>query len=209
MTRIDEASPRAQAKREQILRAARGLFLSQGYTRTSMDAVTQAAGVSKQTLYAYFPAKTELIAAIVAHELETLEAGIKRPTPETLPELRTTLLGFAHTMTRRLMHDEALSLLRLLIGEAIHVPELRKLLRQAFPARLLGRATALLEEAQQRGLVHTPNPDLSARMFIGPVMSFIALDGLFGDTVPELPGEEKLTFIVDAFLKTVTGGDSV
>jgi TetR/AcrR family transcriptional repressor of mexJK operon len=203
MTQGHTSSPRAQAKREQILKAARSLFLAQGYARTSMDAVTQEAGVSKQTLYAYFPSKVELIAAIVGDELETLEAGIKRPTPETLPELRAALLGFAHTMTRRLMHEEALALLRLLIGEAIHVPDLRKLLRQAFPARLLGRATVLLEEAQQRGLIHTPNPDLSARMFIGPVMSFIALDGLFGDTVPELPGEEELAFIVDAFLETV------
>lgn len=49
---MEELSPRAQAKRRQITDAARALFLSQGFARTSMDAVTAEAGVSNQTLYA-------------------------------------------------------------------------------------------------------------------------------------------------------------
>ena len=60
---MEELSPRAQAKRQQITDAARALFLAQGFARTSMDAITAEAGVSKQTLYSYFPSKNELLLA--------------------------------------------------------------------------------------------------------------------------------------------------
>jgi TetR/AcrR family transcriptional regulator, mexJK operon transcriptional repressor len=40
-----------------VIRAAWQLFLEQGFSATSMDAVAKAAGVSKATLYAYFPSR--------------------------------------------------------------------------------------------------------------------------------------------------------
>lgn len=178
---MTQETARTRAKRQQILAAARTLFLAQGYARTSTDAVTRAAGVSKQTLYAYYPGKAELLAATVAQELDGLDPGGRlHPPPATRPELRAQLLGFARAVTSRLLDPDALALLRLLLGEAAHLPELRAALRQAFPARLLGAAEHLLRDAQERGLIETPNLQLSARMFVGPVMSYVALDGLFG-----------------------------
>lgn len=198
-------TPRARAKRQQILTAARTLFLSQGYARTSTDAITEAASVSKQTLYAYYRGKSELLAATVAQELSALDLDRRvQDPPATLPELRARLLAFAGAVTGHLLEPDALALLRLLIGEAIHLPELRATLREAFPARLLGVTEGLLREAHGRGLIHAPDPNLSARMFVGPVMSFVALDGLFGDAPPRPPGEQALATLVDLFLRTVS-----
>lgn len=52
-------------KRVAVMRAALGLFLRDGYSETSMDAVTAAAGVSKATVYAHFPSKQELFASLL------------------------------------------------------------------------------------------------------------------------------------------------
>lgn len=196
-------SPRAQAKREQILSAARSLFLTQGYARTSMDAITQGAGVSKQTLYAYFASKAELIAAVVTQEIDGLEGSSAHAPIRTLPELRATLFGFARTLTGRLMQEEAVALLRLLIGEAVHVPELRQLLRGAFPVRLLTQAEALLEAAHHQEIIQAPDPAVSARMFVGPIMSFVMLDGLLSESTATPPSDAVLMKIVEAFLRTV------
>ena len=46
---------RSGAKREEILGAARALFLREGYADAGMEFVARAAGVSTATLYAYFP----------------------------------------------------------------------------------------------------------------------------------------------------------
>ena len=49
--------PKDPAKRAAILDAAEKLFLSQGFTGTSMDAVAKEAGVSKLTVYSHFSDK--------------------------------------------------------------------------------------------------------------------------------------------------------
>ncbi|GGR34412.1 TetR/AcrR family transcriptional regulator [Deinococcus ruber] len=198
-------SPRARAKRQQIVDAARQLFLKQGYARSTTDAITQAAGVSKQTLYVYFPGKMELLAAVLAAELDGLEEqpGNHAP-PQNAEELRAALLHFALSVTARLLCPDAIALLRLLVGEAAQLPELRGVLRRALPAVLLERVEALLKTCAAQSFIAVPDPDLSARMFVGPVMSFVALDGLFGEVLPALPLEATLTALVDLFLLTVS-----
>jgi len=65
-------SVRQVAKRAQIAKAARKLFLDLGYAGTSMDAVSAQAKVSKQTLYTYFPTKVDLL-----HEILTESGALK------------------------------------------------------------------------------------------------------------------------------------
>ncbi|WP_425147437.1 TetR/AcrR family transcriptional regulator [Deinococcus sp.] len=197
-------SLRSSAKRQQISDAARQLFLTQGYSRTSTDAIARAAGVSKQTLYVYFPGKVELLSAVIEGELEGLSAQPSHPSPpQSLDDLRAALLQFALSVTGKLMRPDAVALLRLLVGEAVHLPELRSLLRQALPAVLLTQTEQLLTACAARGLIHAPDPALGARMFVGPVMSFVALDGLFGDALPAAPSEATLEALVNLFLLTV------
>src|SRR3954464_6335887 len=56
---------RSARKREAILIAAVDLFLTNGYERTSVDAVALAAGVGKQTVYSHFAGKETLFLAAV------------------------------------------------------------------------------------------------------------------------------------------------
>ncbi len=51
----------ASAKREQIFQSALKLFNSQGFHRTSVDAIAADAGSTKMTLYAHFKTKENLI----------------------------------------------------------------------------------------------------------------------------------------------------
>lgn len=51
--------------RDRLLLAAGELFYDQGITATGVDAVVQAAGVTKPTLYAQFGSKSGLVAAVL------------------------------------------------------------------------------------------------------------------------------------------------
>lgn len=46
---------------DEILKIAISLFLEQGYANTSLASIAEAAGVSRTTLFAYFPSKRDLI----------------------------------------------------------------------------------------------------------------------------------------------------
>lgn len=51
--------------KNQILEAASALFYSQGIKATGVDAIVQAAGTTKMSLYKYFPSKEELVIAFL------------------------------------------------------------------------------------------------------------------------------------------------
>lgn len=71
------------ATREAILVAAYRLFFRNGFARVSVDAVAQAAGVTKKTLYYHFPSKDSLAAAVMDHQspfaLKTVEGWLNEP----------------------------------------------------------------------------------------------------------------------------------
>ena len=64
---------RRQQTRGEIIRAAFELFGRQGYENVSMDSVAAAAGVSRATLFNYFPQKELILREIAAARVEKLK----------------------------------------------------------------------------------------------------------------------------------------
>lgn len=196
-------SERQTAKREQIATAARKLFLDLGYAGTSMDAVSAEASVSKQTLYTYFPAKVDLLKAILEDELDRLTPQGTLAEPQSLAEFRGLLLQFATRLTQTLLHPDSVALIRLVLGEAFRIPELRGTVRQALPMRALHGIEAIVRRADERGLITAPDTDLTARMLLGPIMTYVALDGFLTTEPVVQPSADKLERMVDSFLVMV------
>src|ERR1700758_1721235 len=80
--------------RQRIVDAARGPFFSHGFRSVTMDDLAQALGISKKTLYAYFPGKFDLLEAVLADKFAGVEAKLKKAAraqphnfPVTLHEL--------------------------------------------------------------------------------------------------------------------------
>jgi AcrR family transcriptional regulator len=65
---------RTEATTGALVGAARELFAQDGYAATSLDAVVEAAGVTKGALYHHFASKRELFAAVFAAEQQKLSA---------------------------------------------------------------------------------------------------------------------------------------
>jgi TetR/AcrR family transcriptional regulator, transcriptional repressor for nem operon len=54
----------AEQRRAELLAASQALFLAKGIAGTSLDDITQRAGVSKGLFYLYFPSKEDLVLAL-------------------------------------------------------------------------------------------------------------------------------------------------
>jgi AcrR family transcriptional regulator len=68
---VTRTKPAGQ-RRAELLAAGRALFLAKGITATSLDDITQRAGVSKGLFYLYFPSKEDLVLALqeqFSHEI--------------------------------------------------------------------------------------------------------------------------------------------
>ena len=60
---------RKEARPGELLDAALDLFVERGYAATHVEAVAARAGVSKGTLFLYFPSKQELFKAVVRENI--------------------------------------------------------------------------------------------------------------------------------------------
>ena len=63
---------RAKPRREHLLQVAYKLFNQNGYHATGIDLILETAGVSKATLYKYFPSKEDMILEILKRRHEEL-----------------------------------------------------------------------------------------------------------------------------------------
>ena len=68
-------SPKSPTHAERILAAADRLFYEQGIRSVGVDTIAAEAGVSKRTLYNYYPTKDELIAAYLTARFKHMEAS--------------------------------------------------------------------------------------------------------------------------------------
>ncbi len=64
-----------EKKRRAILEAAKENFLSEGYVLANMDKISAHAGMTKQTVYRYFPSKAALFEATLRQIGENMDGG--------------------------------------------------------------------------------------------------------------------------------------
>jgi AcrR family transcriptional regulator len=71
------------ARRAQLLGAARDVFAAHGYHAAAMDDIAEAAGISKPVLYQHFPSKLELYSALLTTYTDELTARLRSALLET------------------------------------------------------------------------------------------------------------------------------
>ena len=202
-----EPSSRSVAKRAQITGAARKLFLANGFAGTSMEAIADEAGVSKQTLYHHFATKVDLLGAVVSSELTDLSQRARLPASVEDPtRLRSVLLEFSNSLVKTVLSPDSLALIHLLVGEAYQIPSLRDSLVEGLPAGLFDHLTVLLQDLHGRGYVSAPRPELAARMLLGPVMSFMITGGFLRAGPIIQPSQADQEYIIDYFLTAMRFG---
>ena len=154
----------ADATRTEIVAAARELFLSRGYVRTSVTAVAQLAGVAVQTIYNSIGNKAALLAAVVDRQATGPDAP--RSASEFLQEREDAtggLAGLSGLLADWIAEVNAGStdILTLIHQTAAVYPEVAALERERGERRLTnyGRAAAL---ARARGGLRSGTSDAEA-----------------------------------------------
>lgn len=74
----DEAAPGYDPRKAAILRNARRAFMTTGYASTRIEPVAREAGVSTATVYAYFPSKEDLFAAVIVDAAEDFDRQMQK-----------------------------------------------------------------------------------------------------------------------------------
>ena len=194
--------PKDMAKRQAILDAAKNLFIRNGYTNTSMDAVAAEAGVSKLTVYSHFTDKETLFScAVVARcEEQVPELFVEMPVDEPVEKV---LLGIARGFQTLINSPESIDLHRLMIALGTQGSTLSQVFFEAGPQRILHEMERFLTRLNGTNGLHFDSPASAAGHFLSlikGVCTFRLLIGT-GGVPDEQTGEHHVREVVGLFLK--------
>jgi len=150
---------KADAGRQRIVEAARAHFFSHGFRSVSMDDLAEELGISKKTLYAYFPSKIALLKAVLADKFACVEAKLEeiaRAYPHDFPAALHELLA----NTQRELDEIKPPFVRDMRQKAPEVFKIVERRRADLIERFFGK---LFVEGQRTGLVRK---DLPAKLMI-------------------------------------------
>jgi TetR/AcrR family transcriptional repressor of mexJK operon len=141
--------PKSEAKAEAILGAAASLFLAQGFQGTSMDAVAQRAGVSKQTVYSHFANKEALFSACIHAKVSGY--GFDEAALIDGPDVRQALLGVARRFVDLMLDPDVIAMHRVVMGEAASQPRIATLFFDSGPKKTKAAVCAFLQRQVDAG----------------------------------------------------------
>lgn len=151
-------------KFDQVIEGAREVFMRDGFEGASVDDIARVAGVSKATLYSYFPDKRLLFLEVATGQCQRqADECLERINPDLPPEqvLRATgerMMGFY-------LSDFGRTVFRIVVAETDRFPELGREFWQAGPAKSRAVLIEYFRAAVDRGTLRIDDPDLAADQF--------------------------------------------
>jgi AcrR family transcriptional regulator len=171
---INTRRRRPEARPSEIIDAALGLFARKGFDATRMDDVARAAGLSKGTIYLYFPDKTALLKAIITKKaVENLSSK----TADILASAQTSaeaLRKFLALIAFNVENTDLPNLLKLVIAESRAHPEIGRFYLDSAIGHMLPKVEHIIAQGIARGEFRAIAPALAARSIVGPML-FAAL----------------------------------
>ncbi|MFB3819813.1 MAG: TetR/AcrR family transcriptional regulator [Candidatus Methylomirabilales bacterium] len=164
---------------QQILEAAFRAFGGRGLHGATLEAVAREAGISKGTIYLYFPDKATLFTAMMTARVnDIMPAESARRDPHGSTRQRLTLVG--RRLYRFFNSPPFLALYRTIIGEAPQFPEAAATVYREGILPANRRLAAIFEEGIRRGEFRPVDPLIAARAFVGMLQVFAISQSLLG-----------------------------
>ncbi len=139
---------RKETRPQELLDAALELFVEKGFAATRSEEVAQRAGVSKGTLYLYYPSKEELFKAVVRHNLVNLIAEGAALSQTFEGSSSDLLVELIQVWWERVGSTSAGAIHKIVLSEVRNFPDLA----QFYTDEVIIPADALFSGAVQRGI---------------------------------------------------------
>jgi AcrR family transcriptional regulator len=139
---------RKEARPQELLEAALALFAEKGFAATRADEVAQRAGVSKGTLYLYYPSKEELFKAVIRQNLTSLIAEGQEAVAQFEGSTSDLLDFLITTWWQRVGSTPAAGIHKIIIAEVRNFPDLA----QFYADEVIVPADRLFSSVLDRGV---------------------------------------------------------
>jgi TetR/AcrR family transcriptional regulator len=186
--RADEASGKRERRKEarpgELLDAALDLFVEKGFAATRAEEVAARAGVSKGTLFLYFPSKEELFKAVVRENLSgrfsEWQAEFEAFDGSTADMVRYCM----NAWWERIGATRASGITKLIISEARNFPDIAAFYQQEVIRPGMELIRGILQRGIDRGEFRPMDLDYAGYNIVAPMIFLIMMKHSLGVCTP-------------------------
>ena len=211
MPRANSAAPKwrrcPEDRPHQIIKAALEVFGECGLANARLQDIAARAGISKGTIYLYFPNKEELFREMIR---QTAVAAIERAEQSDVPGTPSNqLVAFMRGYWQFVRTPAFITIYRLVLGELHQFPDLAKFYAQEVVARGQKLLSAILSRGIEAGEFREIDPMVAARMLV----AIIVMNGIWRDEHTGVPllahksDEEVFTELAQFYLHAIAPPD--
>jgi AcrR family transcriptional regulator len=169
MPTVPVRTRRKEARPGEIVAAALASFADRGYAATKLEDVAAAAGVSKGTIYLYFPTKEDLFRAVVRQavlpNIEGAEAAMASHTGSSADLLRMLAQRFL-----RLLDSDLTAVPKLVVAESGNFPAIAQFYADVVLRRAFSLVEGILTRGMQRGEFRRMDVHATLPLFAAPFL---------------------------------------
>lgn len=161
---VTAAVVRKGRKFDQVLEGAREVFMRDGFEGASVDDIARAAGVSKATLYSYFPDKRLLFMEVASVQCQR-QADEALMTLDMLAPPRVVLGQVGRTFLGFIFSDLGQRIFRICVAEADRFPDIGRQFYNSGPMKMRRGIMSYLRASMERGELKIGDVELAADQF--------------------------------------------
>ncbi|NJD05242.1 MAG: TetR/AcrR family transcriptional regulator [Methylococcaceae bacterium] len=183
--------PRDPERMRRVLEAAEQQFLEQGFERTSVEAVAKASGVSKMTIYSYFPTKKALFEAVIDKRVDAA-FDFENAANLTPADPRAALTVIGRHFLGLIRADDVICKQRVLYAEAGVQQDACSAFFQQGPLNIVARVRAYLDGAVAAGSLELHDAEAGADQFLSLFLGTADIKAMLGLGKPTAEEDERL-----------------
>ena len=188
----------------QILDAAFGVFGARGFHQATLDDVARQAGITKGTIYLYFPSKAALFTAMLKARITAVIPSADAADGRASPSLEGRLTAVGRDVYRFLSSPAYLTMFRTVVSEVARFPEVAAQVYQEGVLAANRRFATVIRAAVRSGEFRDVDAMIAARAFIGMFLIFAVSQRLLGgERIYPIADDAVVTTVTDIFLNGV------
>ncbi|MGA7673489.1 MAG: TetR/AcrR family transcriptional regulator [Rhizomicrobium sp.] len=164
---------RKQARPGEILDAALNVFAEKGYAAARMEDIATRAGVTKGTIYLYFPSKEDVFKSLARLHVGDTIANAAEQARAYEGSARDFLAMLFGIVGAKIQQGQVAVLPKIIIAESGNFPELARFWRTEVIDKVLGLLATVVARGVARGELRDLPPDYVARLCVSPVVMSI------------------------------------
>lgn len=201
----------AAAQRDQrLIEVARRLFLERGFEATSIDAVAEAARVSKPTVYARYRDKRGLFEAVLRGEISrwlaplaaAAESEFRCPSNAPVEQLLVDLGRQLHAVC---IEPNTGAVGRIVAAQATNFPDLARLAEEEGWSKAVATMARVFDRLVAEGILEIPDTTAAADMFLNIVAGHTFRLAIHGIPIDLKAHEKRLRSAVKLLLTGLRG----